>query len=314
MTIPSHLTDNDGLDLQAFAGYLTEQDRSPVTIRGYISDIRIYAAWSARAKGEPFRLPDWSASDMRAYRQSLSEAGARPHTINRKLAALVAYGHWAVQTSKLAHNPALNIRNVESVPLAPKWLDKRQRAALVRAVENDLRLARQRYPRLWVMRLRDAAMALTLLNTGLRVGELCALQLNDVQIGERKGSLVVRSGKGQKQRTIPLNGPARQLLNEWLAVRPEASGEALFIGQRGERVGVRSVQRAVERAATAAGLQNVSPHTLRHSFAKALLDEGVTLEKVAALLGHNSLNTTRIYTTPGERDLEEAVAKLEDQG
>ena len=133
--------------MQAFAGYLTEQDRSPVTIRGYISDIRIYAAWSASIKGELFQLQSWAASDVRAYRQFLSEAGARPHTINRKLAALVTYGHWAVQTSKLALNPALNTRNVESVPLAPKWLDKRQRAALVRAVENDLRLARQRYPR-----------------------------------------------------------------------------------------------------------------------------------------------------------------------
>ena len=179
-------------------------------------------------------------------------------------------------------------------------------------MENDLLLARQRYPRLWVIRLRDAAMVLTLLNTGLRVGELCALQMSDVLIGERKGSLVVRSGKGQKQRTIPLNGPARQLLSEWLAVRPEETGHALFIGQRGERVEARSVQRAVERATTTAGLQKVSPHTLRHSFAKALLDEGVTLEKVATLLGHNSLNTTRIYTTPSEHDLEEAVSRLED--
>jgi len=297
--------------LPAFTQFLLEQDRSPVTVRGYASDICLFVSWFARRKGQPFSLQDWTAGDVREYRQSLIDSGAKPQTTNRKLAALVALGHWAVQTGQLLHNPALNVRNVSSLALAPKWLDKRQRSALIRAVEIDLLSAKQRYPRLWVMRLRDAAMALLLLNTGLRLSELCALQLADIQISERKGSLVVRSGKGRKQRTIPLNGPARQLLSEWLAVRPESSSSALFIGQRGERVGVHSVQRAVVRYAVAAGLSDVTPHALRHTFAKTLLDEGVSLEKVAALLGHTSLNTTRLYTTPGERDLEDAVERLE---
>jgi len=74
----------------------------------------------------------------------------------------------------------------------------------------------------------------------------------------------------------------------------------------------KTIQRAVQRFAKIAGIRQVTPHTLRHSFAKALIDAGVSLEKVATLLGHSNLNTTRIYTTPGEEDLEDAVGKIED--
>jgi integrase/recombinase XerD len=97
-----------------------------------------------------------------------------------------------------------------------------------------------------------------------------------------------------------------------LRVRPDGVGEELFLGQRDEGIQSKTIQRAVQRFAGEAGLENVTPHVLRHSFAKALIDSGVTLEKVATLLGHSNLNTTRIYTTPGERDLEEAVKTLED--
>lgn len=297
--------------IETFADFLADQDRSPLTIRGYLADLELFARWLETLQGKPLEPAGLDSADVRAYRQALQEGGARPQTINRKLAAIAAFGHWLVQTGQAVSNPALHVRSVEDLPLAPKWLDRRQRLALTRAVENDLQAARKRYPRLWVLRLRDAAMTLLLLHTGLRVGELCNLQVSDVQISERKGNVTVRRGKGNRHRTVPLNGSARQELAELLTCRPVAGSEALFIGQRGERVVSRSVQRAVERFALEAGLKDVTPHTLRHSFAKALIDEGVTLEKVAALLGHSNLNTTRIYTTPGERDLEEAVAMLD---
>ena len=149
-----------------------------------------------------------------------------------------------------------------------------------------------------------------LLNTGLRVGELCALRLSDVQMSERKGKVIVRSGKGGKQRIVPLNRQARQMLSQWLLHRPPVDTDALFVGQRNNAVSARSVQRAVGRLAQLAGLEDVTPHILRHTFAKSLINQGVSIEKVAALLGHSDLNTTRIYITPGERDLEEAVGML----
>lgn len=147
-------------------------------------------------------------------------------------------------------------------------------------------------------------------SNGLRVSELANLKLGDLLLTERKSTLTVRAGKGTKQRTLPLNKDARQVLEQWLAVRPPIAADMLFAGQRGEPMRPRSAQIAVSRLARLAGLPDVTPHTLRHTFAKSLVDNGVTLEKVATLLGHESLDTTRLYVTPGERDLEEAVERL----
>jgi site-specific recombinase XerD len=172
--------------------------------------------------------------------------------------------------------------------------------------------AMRRYPRLRLMYLRDAAIVKLILFAGLRVGEIVQLRVNDIILYERKGSVVVREGKGTKRREIPLNAKARKALSGYLFMRPNVDSDGLFLGQRNEGVQSKTIQRAVHRFAKKAGLKNVTPHTLRHSFAKALIDAGVSLEKVATLLGHSNLNTTRIYTTPGEEDLEDAVWRIEN--
>jgi site-specific recombinase XerD len=290
--------------LTQFSEYLTSLDRSPATVRGYLTDLNVLARWLERD------LTTLGPVDVREYRSALLKAGVKAQTVNRKLAAIAAFGNWAAQNKILPGNPALNIKSVESVPLAPKWLDKKQRGAFVQAMKEDLQKAKLRYPRLWLLRLRDVVVVTLLLNTGLRVSEAASLRLADLLLTERKAALTVRAGKGSKQRSVPINAEARRLLDEWLTVRPEVGSEMLFSNQRSEPMQVRAVQIAVSRFAGLAGLQEVTPHTLRHTFAKSLLDNGVSLEKVAALLGHESLDTTRIYVTPGERDLEEAVAGL----
>jgi integrase/recombinase XerC len=251
---------------------------------------------------------------VRGFKLYLLDQANKPKTINRRLAALAAYSHWLDQAGyvKNARNPVQGVKAVKEAELAPKWLDRKQRAALLRAVDKEVEDATRRYPRLRVMVLRDAAIVRLILFTGLRVGEIIQLKRTDITLDDRKGSVVVREGKGTKRREVPLNSRARKALVDYLRVRPEGDGYELFLGQRDEGVQSKTVQRAVQRFAVDAGLENVTPHVLRHSFAKALIDSGVTLEKVATLLGHSNLNTTRIYTTPGERDLEEAVKMLDD--
>jgi integrase/recombinase XerC len=294
--------------LTAFSEHLQSLDRSPATVRGYLTDLSVFIRW-LEGQGTS-SLETLTAADIRFYRQHLINTSAAPQTVNRKLAAIAAFGNWAAQTGLLPANPAINIKSVGTIAQAPKWLDKKQRANLIQVVRDDLQIARLRYPRLWVLRLRDAVVVTLLLNTGLRVSELANLKTSDLLLTERKATLTVRAGKGTKQRVLPLNKDARQMLEQWLAVRPQIKDDALFIGQRGEKLKVRSVQCAVSRLAELAGLSDVTPHTCRHSFAKSLLDSGVTLEKVATLLGHESLDTTRLYVTPGEKDLEEAVGLL----
>ena len=161
---------------------------------------------------------------------------------------------------------------------------------------------------------RDLAIVLTLRHTGIRVSELCGLTLSDVEIAERKGSLTVRSGKGGKFRVLPLNVDARRTITSYLEVRPTVSADRLFVGQRGQGVSPRAVELLVTKYARLASLEGVTPHTLRHSFGKHALDAGADLVSVSALLGHQRLETTAIYTTPSQRDLERVVEKLEQEG
>jgi len=293
-----------------FEQHLQMRDYSPTSIKGYWGDVRHFSRWYEHHTEQSFSLKKMDVGDIQAYRQSMLSSGLKPNTINRRLAALAIFGSWAVEVGHLHQNPSLHIRSLDSVSLAPKWLDKKQRAALLRAARDDLAMAKKRFPKMWMMRLRDTAIVIVLTYTGLRVHEICKLTLDNVQISPRKGQVTV-TGKGYKQRTIPLSKPARSMLRQWLQHRPSSEHNTLFINQRGAPLKSRSVQRAVKRIANTAGLdETVTPHTLRHTFAKSLIDEGVSLEKVAKLLGHSNLNTTRVYVTPSKQDLEEAVGKL----
>src|SRR5205814_4655345 len=148
-------------------------------------------------------------------------------------------------------------------------------------------------------------------HTGIRVGELTALRLSDVTITERKGQLVVRAGKGSKYRVVPLNADARKALSDYLAVRPKSTADHLFLGRRSDGLSPRAVEKTVLKYAQQARMEEVSPHTLRHTFGKSALDAGVDLVTVSRLMGHERLETTAIYTTPSAQDLEQAVEKLE---
>jgi integrase/recombinase XerC len=302
----------DMLHLDEFQTYLLAEDRSPVTIAGYLGDVRLFAKWYEEHYREALTPEDLTNEAVRGYKQHLLDQTAKPKTINRRLAALAAYAHWLEQAEYVrnARNPVQGVKAVKEVALAPKWLDKKQRAALLRAVDKEVEDAMRRYPRLRLMYLRDAAIVKLILFAGLRVGEIVQLRISDIILDERKGSVTVREGKGTKRREVPLNAKARKALVEYLRMRPNVESDQLFLGQRNEGVQSKTIQRAVQRFAKKAGLKNVTPHTLRHSFAKSLIDAGVSLEKVATLLGHSNLNTTRIYTTPGEEDLEDAVGKI----
>ncbi len=300
------------LDLAGFSAFLEAKERSRVTIRGYLGDVRLFAAWYQEHYEEPLNFQNLTAESVRAYKQHLLDVQAMPKTINRRLASIAAFADWARQAGLLKEaNPAVGVTKVRQAPLAPRWLDRKQQSALLRAMEKEVEMSIRRYPRLQVAHLRDAVVVILFLNTGLRVKEVVGLRRNDVLLTERKGTVIVRQGKGGKRREIPLNTQARKALQYYLDARPDVGVESFFIGQNNAGVQEKTVQRAVKRFATLAGMGDVTAHMLRHSFAKNLIDKGVTLEKVAALLGHTNLSTTQIYTTPGERDLEEAVEKLE---
>src|SRR3954468_2573634 len=281
---------------------LQHQETSPNTRRSYQLDLLHFASWFARTVGETFSPEGVTPTDVREYRGHLINVEKRqPATVNRRLAALRRFFQWAKATGLVKELPTDDVKGVASSPRAPHWLEKRDVDRLIRTVERH-------------GNTRDLAVVLTLRHTGIRVSELSSMRLGDVETSERKGSLTVRSGKGSKFRVLPLNVDARQAITAYLKVRPTVSTDHLFIGQRGQGISSRAVELLVTKYARLAGLEDVTPHTLRHSFGKHALDAGADLVSVAALLGHERLETTAIYTTPSQRDLEKVVEKLEQEG
>ena len=303
------------MEFDSFKAYLVNNDRSPATLQGYLSDLQHFAYWFEGTTGETLSPQSVTPSDIREYRQyMLTVQRYKASTVNRRRSCLYVFIDWAKKDGHIEVNPADSIRSVPQVQPGAKYLDRKEQFALQRAIEKDLQLARLRYPKRWLTRRRDASLTICLLNTGLRLHEALEMRLDNLELSERKGKLLIY-GKGGKFRSVPLNAKARKALQAWLSVQPDVNGGHLWVAVESEQEGSlssRSVQRIVQRYGQQAGIDNLTPHILRHTFAKNLVDQGVGLEKVAALLGHSSLNTTRIYITPNEKDLEKAVEKLND--
>jgi site-specific recombinase XerD len=293
--------------IDAFLDARAAGDSSRHTLTSYRHDLVGFARWfENHVPTEPGFAPDAvTPTDVREFRDWLvREAKRKPTTVNRKLAALRVYFSFCKAAGYRTDDlPTEGVKRIAEQPTGPRWFLKREVNGLIRAVE--------RYGR-GADRVRDLAIVLTLRHTGVRVGELVALTLPDVTLGQRGGQVRVR-GKGNKERVVPLNHEVRQALVAHLAVRAErpdqAEHDTLFLGQRGP-LSAHGVEVLVAKYAQRAGLPALRPHALRHSFAKHLLDAGEDLVTVQVLLGHRNLNTTARYTQPGARDLEEAVARL----
>lgn len=297
-------------DFTLLRDQLLNDGKAERTIQGYLADLNQFSHWFSNTNGENLSPKNLTPTDVREYRQYLLVVKkAKPATINRHLAAIRAYGNWANNSGLVANNPAEKIKSISQQSQAPKWLDKKEQAAVIREVERRIMIARTVPAKRKA--IRDHTILIILLNTGLRVSELVNLEISDIILSDRKGELRVRAGKGMKERIIPLNDTSRKALKSWLSARGSSLSERLFQTQRGAAT-TRAVQSILEEIGKDARVDGLTPHTARHSFAKNLVNSGVSLEKIAMLLGHSSLDTTMIYTTPGMSDLDRAVRILDN--
>jgi integrase/recombinase XerC len=294
--------------IAAFARYLEiERAYSPQTSRVYLRDVAaLRAHLRARPRGGDRDVPlaRLSAIDVRGQLAALfGKNGAA--TIGRKLSSIRAFCRFLVKRGALAGDPAAAVRGPKRRRGLPRALDVDDAFRLVeaplttgRTVHRALSAAEE--ARHGLLRLRDAALLELLYGTGLRVSEACGLDTTDIDRDRYGVPLVlVRHGKGDKSREVPLGGAADRALAAYLPARRRlgAAGGALFVNARGERLTPRSVQRMVKRWTIAGGVHAAAtPHALRHSFATHLLDEGVDLRAIQELLGHASLSSTQIYT------------------
>jgi len=262
-----------------------ERSSSPHTVRNYAEDLRLYQAFLDQDASQPVDPRTVDSRRLRRYSAWLSGEGYAASTIARRLASLRSYYRYLRRHEECTGNPAEALRN----PKQPKRLPRLLRVDEVIKLLDSITLET-------AAGLRDRAMFETLYGGGLRVSELVALNLADLDL--EQGLARVR-GKGRRERLCPLGGMAVQCLTWWLPARAPRYPEepAVFLNLRGSRLTSRSVGRILEAYLLQAGLvDRASPHTLRHSFATHLLDRGADLRSVQELLGHRKLTTTQIYT------------------
>ena len=301
-----------------FLEALQAGDRAASTVTAYRNDLTLFARWFEQTTGDKFTLESVTPTDIRDFRQhGLLVEKRKAATVNRRLAAISALFTWAQKSGRINYNPASEIHLVETDALAPRSLDRQQQNRLERTLEQESQLAMD-LPVRGVTRKRDGALVLFLLHTGLRISEALALHLEDVSLGERSGRVEIRQAKRTRQRSVPLNDAARKALQAWLGVRPLNGSDLLWVATEGRghtSLSSRTVQRMFKRLAHQANIDPacLTPHVLRHTFARNLIDRGESIHVVARLHGHSSLDTTKRYIQPSERDLEKAVQRLAER-
>ena len=284
--------------MAAFLLSLERDDLAPATVRGYRYDLLHFLAWRRTVQEGAFVIQDLAEHDLIAYRQHMVAAGRRPAAINRRLEALRRLCRWARGTGALTADVAQGVRPVRTVrDRQPVGLTDIEVHAILRAAgASSHGLATRNY-----------AMVQLMLQAGLRVGEVAALRITDITMNDRSGSVRIRHGKGLKAREAPLNATARRALKQHLDRRQAPGKDApLFVSSRETAMPVRTIQAVITSLARRARLKRVavSAHTLRHTFALGYLrDNPGKLVELASLLGHESLDTTAIYTRPSRDDL-----------
>jgi integrase/recombinase XerC len=263
-------------DLPGFGEWLS--GRSEATRLAYVSDLKAFAEWVGRSGVQT--PEDVDRLHLRRYLASLGTRHLARATVARKAAALRCYFAWSVRQGRLAEDPARSLRAPTGKGRLPRVLSEGEIGALLDR------------PAASALDQRDTAALEVLYAAGLRVSELCGLDRRGVDL---RGRTVTVLGKGGKERRVPIHERAASALGEWLGEgRTQMAGpdEAVFVNQRGARLGPRDVRRILDRLA----LSPTHPHALRHTFATHLLDGGADLRVVQELLGHSSLATTQIYT------------------
>jgi integrase/recombinase XerC/integrase/recombinase XerD len=257
---------------------------SVITVRSYLHAIRQFEKWLGEAGTN---LSDYARSDVQQYVDSLLSKKLSASTIHRVFNAIKIFSVWC-QKSEATEDIRMP-KQKNYILEAPKSLERNKLNELIRSIERS-------------GNKRNFAIALTMLYTGIRVSECAALDRSDINMSERKGTLIVRNGKGSKERKIPLHAEVRRAISKYLETRID-NNPALFISNRTRRISVRSLQTIFES-------YGINAHKCRHTFITSLLREGKDVALIQSFTGHSSINMIGRYGKASEEDKQKAIDSL----
>ena len=287
----------DNTTLVDFKTWLESRDASARSIQAHLSDMRHFMIWFAQASGEAFSpaAADWR--DLQDWRNQ-AEKDFKPATVNRRISSLKTFFAFAIERGLCESDPTRRLKGLAQQALAPKALAEEDVRRILRRARKD--------------NLRDWAILELLAATGLRVSEASALIRADLAFVGKGGWVTVRMGKGKKNRRVPLNERAAEVLKEFLEAEAGAGESApLFSSRLKKPMTAYAIWGVVKKYAAEAGVAQVTPHSFRHTVATRLVrNPQVDLVTAATFLGHSRLDTTARYAQPSEADLAKAAETL----
>ncbi len=280
--------------IDKFITYIAAERRySPLTVRNYLHDLNSFEEWGCSACGKDFSLREVTATDVGNWVMHLTDTGRlKSSSINRAVATLRSFYRYMRRKGIINHDIFISVQTLPTSRRLPTFVPKGNMDEVVDTVLQRLNDGS------WIER-RDALIVLMLYACGLRLAELCNIDLTDF---ENDFTSLRVLGKGDKTRIVPLVERVSREVKRYLAQNFEGNicfsqENALFLSKRGERISRSDVQRSVARLLRECGVQGkCSPHVLRHTFATHLLNDGADLREIQELMGHSSLSATQVYT------------------
>ena len=273
-------------EIKEFLSYLESvKQYSPHTLKGYERDLKKLSDYLSAQDIKNWKIV--KEHDLRTFINSERRRGLSPRSIQRLLSSCRTFFEHLLIEGLIQLSPAQNVSSPKLAQLLPKAMD----ADLVQRLLD--------FKPKGMIEIRDKALAELLYSSGLRLSEVCQLEVQDLDLKERTCRVL---GKGNKTRIVPVGKKAIQAIRDWMIYRSElkatkeTSSDAIFLNNKGNRISARSIQLRLEKLCLQRGIPGINPHMLRHSFASHVLESSGYLRAVQEMLGHSDIGTTQIYT------------------